>query len=317
MADAENKAETKDASKRDRSPKFPYIGLGKAVDRIEVLYSKVKRYEARVADIAKDWGLSPKSSSTDRTVAALQSFGLIEDSGSGDNRKIKLSELGARIIADQRPGIRDTLLAEAALKPPIISEYARRWGGGRPDDAHALSQLQFEGKFSEEGARMFLRVFDETIRYAISGKPDSKAVETADRDREDTRAKVGDLVQWTSNGVDQFKEPLPVVAVSDDGQWLWVVESQTAIPMGEIQIVQVFTPPPPPPPPPPELGIAGARSIFTATKPGMQRDTFSLDEGAVTIEFPEGLKKESVDDLEEFLKLFIKKARRRAGGATQ
>src|SRR3546814_1569196 len=70
----------------------------------------------RSSDLAKDWGISAKSSSTDRTVAAIQSFGLIEDSGSGENRKIKLSELGARILADARPGVRESLLAEAALK---------------------------------------------------------------------------------------------------------------------------------------------------------------------------------------------------------
>jgi hypothetical protein len=169
--------QTKDAVKRDRSPKFPYIGLGKALERVEVLYGKVKRYEARVADIAKDWDLSPKSSSTDRTVAAIQSFGLIEDSGSGENRKIKRSELGARILADRRPGVRESLLAEAALKPPSIADYARRWGGGRPDEAHALSQLQFEGGFTADAAKLFLRVFDETIRFT-AGVQDDKTIDS-------------------------------------------------------------------------------------------------------------------------------------------
>ncbi len=160
----------KEGAKRDRSPKFPYIGLSKALERIEVLHGKVKRYDARIADIAKDWDLSPKSSSTDRNVAALQSFGLIEDSGNGENRKIKLSELGARILADHRPGVRESLLAEAALKPPIIADYYRKWVGGRPDEAHALSQLQFEGGFTVDGARLFLRVFDETIRFTGSSE---------------------------------------------------------------------------------------------------------------------------------------------------
>jgi len=161
------------AVKRDRSPKFPYVGLGKALERIQVLYDKVKRYDARVADIAGDWQLSAKSSSTDRTVAALQSFGLVEDSGSGDTRKIRLTELGARILMDVRPGVREKLLAEAAMKPPIILDYARRWSGGRPDEAHALSQLQFEGGFTSEGAKMFLRVFDETIRFVIGSSSDT------------------------------------------------------------------------------------------------------------------------------------------------
>lgn len=169
--------------KRDRSPKFPYIGLAKALDRIQVLYGKVKRYDARVADIAKDWDLSPKSSSTDRTVAALQSFGLIEDSGSGENRKIKLSELGARILADQRPGVREALLSEAALKPPAIADHARRWAGGRPDEAHALSMLQFEEGFTPDAAKLFLRVYDETIRFTSAMPSDNLADSGEEEDR--------------------------------------------------------------------------------------------------------------------------------------
>lgn len=157
--------QSKETAKRDRSPKFPYIGLGKALQRVEVLFGKVKRHEARVADIAKDWDLSAKSSSTDRTVAALQAYGLIEDIGSGDARKIKITETGWRILEDVRPGVREKLLAEAAVRPRVIAEYAERWKEGRPDDNHAISQLKFEGGFTDEGARMFLRVFDETIGF--------------------------------------------------------------------------------------------------------------------------------------------------------
>jgi len=169
MADAE----MKEVGKRDRSPAFPYIGLDKALQRIQVLFGKVKRHDARVADIAADWKLSPKSSSTDRTVAALEAFGLIDSAGSGETKKIKVSEAGLRILDDGRPGVREKLLAQAALRPRIIAEYAERWKGGRPDDTHALSQLKFEGGFTDEGARMFLRVFDETIRFTEGFQSDN------------------------------------------------------------------------------------------------------------------------------------------------
>lgn len=161
------------SGKRDRSPSFPYLGLGKALDRLQKLFENTKRHEVRVVDVAKDWGVTPKSSSLDRYVAALLSYGLIEDSGSGDARKIKISETGLRILEDKRQGVRERLLSEAALRPPIIAEYAQRWAEGRPDETHVLSQLKFEGNFTEEGARMFLRVFDETVRFITPAGPDS------------------------------------------------------------------------------------------------------------------------------------------------
>ncbi len=48
------------------------------------------------------------------------------------------------------------------------------------------------------------------------------------------------------------------------------------------------------------------------THAGARRAVFTLDEGDVIITFPERLSTNSVDDLEEYLKIFMKKARRDA-----
>src|SRR5690606_7706410 len=111
------------SNKRDRSPAFPYVGLAKALQRVEQLYEKARHHEVRVADVAKDWGLTAKSSATIRTVAALLAFGLIEDNGSGEARKIKISDTGRRILDDKRPGVREELIAKAALRPKVFAEY--------------------------------------------------------------------------------------------------------------------------------------------------------------------------------------------------
>jgi DNA-binding MarR family transcriptional regulator len=152
--------------KRSRSPAFPYVGLAKAIEKATVLSDKVRRGSARVADIAEDWGISPTSSGIDRTIAALVAFGLIEDGGSGENRKVRLTDLGARILEDKRPGVREMLLKEAATKPKAIADYLAKWPEGRPENVHAISDLKFEGNFNDDAAKLFLRVFDETIDYA-------------------------------------------------------------------------------------------------------------------------------------------------------
>ena len=171
--------------KRDRSPNFPYIGLSKALERVKILFEKAKRHEVRVADIAGDWKLKATSGSTDRNVAALLAYGLIEDSSSGDGRKIKISESAWRILEDRRPGVREKMLAEAALKPAIIQQYASLWSEGRPDDTHALSQLKFEGGFTPDGAVQFLRVFDETIRFTKDVESDKISATENREERED------------------------------------------------------------------------------------------------------------------------------------
>jgi ribA/ribD-fused uncharacterized protein len=49
--------------------------------------------------------------------------------------------------------------------------------------------------------------------------------------------KVGDPIQWTINGVDQFPEPKFVTQVSDCGGWCFVDGSSTGLPIDQLAIV--------------------------------------------------------------------------------
>ncbi len=49
--------------------------------------------------------------------------------------------------------------------------------------------------------------------------------------------KVGDYVQWTNNGVDQFVEPRKIVGITDDGEYAYVEGSKTGAPMSELAVL--------------------------------------------------------------------------------
>lgn len=159
--------------KRDRSPKFPYITLTVALERIYTLYQGARGNWVHLSDAADDWGLSPTSSSTLRNAAALLGYGLIEDEGSGIDRRIRLTERAQRIVGDTRPGVREELLAKAALASPIISEYYHKWGRNRPNDQHAVSTLIYDSDFTDRAARTFLNVFDDAITHLSEEKPEA------------------------------------------------------------------------------------------------------------------------------------------------
>lgn len=152
--------------KRDRSPAFPFIALRRAVERAQSLYENHRREPARLAAVAPSWGYSAKSSGLLQTAAALKQFNLVEDMGSGDDRKIVLTKLGQTIVADQRPGAREAGLKEAARSPAVIAEYLPKWLPDRPSDAHCVSELHLDRGFTEDAAKAFLRIFDETVSYA-------------------------------------------------------------------------------------------------------------------------------------------------------
>lgn len=154
-----------EAPKKERSPSFPFISLRKAVERARAMHDRYKREPARVMIIGNVWGLGAKSSGMQQTVAALKQYGLLDDSGSKEERKVTLTPLALRILIDTRPGQREDGLREAALKPRLFSEY-QRWAAHRPPDDHIISELRFDRGFTEEAAKTFIRVFFDTMDFA-------------------------------------------------------------------------------------------------------------------------------------------------------
>lgn len=173
------------APKKERSPSFPFIGLTKAIGRTRAVYESAKRHEVRVGDIAAAWNLGVKSSGTLQTIAALLAYGLLEDQGSGDARKLKITDLAFRALEDQRPGAKESALAEAALKPKLIAEYTEKWSDGRPADGICISELRIDRGFTEDGAKAFLRVFDDTVGFTKGRGSDKKHDSETPADRQE------------------------------------------------------------------------------------------------------------------------------------
>jgi len=157
----------------------------------------------RLSDLAAAWGMGIKSSGTIQTVAALGAYGLLEDQGSGEARKFKVTDLAFRALEDQRPGAREAALAEAALKPKLISEYVEKWKDGRPADGICISELRFERSFTEDGAKAFLKVFDDTVGFTKGAESDKKPDQTTQPDGQkagESGDKLGDKPDLSKAG---------------------------------------------------------------------------------------------------------------------
>ena len=168
--------------KRGRSPSFPFIALERAIERAGTFAEHFKRFPTRDSDIAPKWEYKPTSSGYLQTLAALKAYGLLEDAGTGKDRKVQLTDLAWRLLFDQRSGERERAIHEAGGKPKLITEYLEHWRDGRPDDSHCISELTFDRGFTEGAAKKFLSVFDATKVFANLGKSD-KVIE---RDQDKT-----------------------------------------------------------------------------------------------------------------------------------
>ncbi len=270
MNDAEASSKVKRGAVH-RSPSFPSIDLKAAIERARIFYQHEKRLPANVAVAAKHWGYSPQSSGGKQVLAALLSFGLMEDKGSGDQRQVKLTDLALRILLDERPGSleRREALQRAAFMPKIHSEFFTKWNESLPSDPNLRHYLLIDKKFNENSADDFIRQLRSTADFAGIYAPSSPESDSPEERLEDIGA---DEAAQTSQGI-------PGAAARPAVQ-------QHATP-------PVTTTPVTP--------LPGAN---------VRQDTFSLDEGLVVLQWPAQLSKTSFEDLRDWMELQLRKISR-------
>lgn len=236
-------------TQRLRSPAYPGINLEAALKRAREFYAKERRNAANVKVAVQNWGFKPTSGGGFIVVAALKSFGLITEEGSGDARTIRLSDLGLRILLDERPESpdRDAAIKKAALNPKIHAQLWSQHGADLPSDANLRHELIFNSKFNENSVDDFIREYKDTIGYAKltnsdtlpagaedKSKQDEEEHQEEDNGSGDRKLAIGDYVQWESGGVFQFTKPQRIRSLAPDGKWAFVEGSNTGVPIEQL-----------------------------------------------------------------------------------
>lgn len=220
---SESEANNETRAKRERSPSFPYIDLSTSIEHLQKLYAAARMNEVRLPDVAVAWSMKPKSGSLMRYVAALGQFGLVESYGSGDQRRIKVSSAGRRILEDDRPGVRERLCSDAALMPKLVlglylgGEGTPKWGKDRPSDSIAESSLKFDLNFTGEAARRFLTVYDATIKHVIDSEDATEGVDNGRGEALESEANEPDLKVEAMQSQPQDEVPMTLPPVEVEG----------------------------------------------------------------------------------------------------
>ena len=120
---------------KHRSSPFPFIGLGKALERAKEFHQQQRHHPAPVHVAVTLWGYGAKSSGGSQTVAALKLYGLMADEGSGTDRRVVLTEPALRILRDTRDPSpeRSSLIKRAAFTPKVFQELHEKYGTELPN----------------------------------------------------------------------------------------------------------------------------------------------------------------------------------------
>jgi hypothetical protein len=160
---------------RGRSPSYPGIPLGTAIDRARTIYEHEGRHAAPMDAITRHWGYkSPLSGPASVTYAALKKFGLLADEGSGSSRMGKLTPLALDILLHPNPL---AMIQEAVLRPPIHRELWEQYGRDLPSDATLRHSLVARGGFTERGFEEFIQNYRESIAFAKLAESDLSRAE--------------------------------------------------------------------------------------------------------------------------------------------
>lgn len=311
-----------------RSPAYPFVDLEKAVERAgQIRDAGAVRQSMPPETFYNIWKIGAQSSGARQTMAALNHFGLVDYIGRGKIRKVKLSDLGLKIVLDktlQSPE-RKAALHDAALNPTIHRELYDKYGSILPHKAVLVTYLTRDCGYNESAAEALIDQYKATLAYSGLDKPENMRESEADpAGAGDGSFDVGDHVQWESQGQLRWREPWKVVEVAedDDGQRYLKVEGAGPdagesgwIPMSEAIAPEApaasekarrdFLPPP--------RGTIKEPPDHTPLPKGVRREVFDLDDGEVVLTYPEDLSKESFIDLKSYIEIFLQKARRRAG----
>ena len=160
--------ETQRSKKKPRSPAYPSIPLEEAIERARQIYEHEQKNKAHVSTIFSHWEYAAKSGRARLALASLKYYGLIEIEGSGDNRKVQLTDLALDILLDEREDSkeREEAIKRAALSPAINSELWKEYEGNLPSEKELEFSLKRERGFTERGVREFLAHFSKTLEHA-------------------------------------------------------------------------------------------------------------------------------------------------------
>lgn len=286
-----------------RSPAYPYIDLGKAVENAKKIHSIARGHDIDVESLFKKLGFNGMTGSARKTLAAMKYYGLLDQAhGSKDT---KLSKLSMHIIHgvegsdEQKDAIKEAFLS------PLIYQYCwETWGDDEIDDALMKSHLILKKGFNDSTVMGFISNYKASRDFADIAQNDE-----IDYDEEDKNPpKIGDFIQWESQGVFQFPKPKRVRDINMEEGYLFVEGSLTEIPVDEAILEESpagvgKTPPPP--------GVPGAGVIMPPHMGvNMRQETFTLSDSEILIQFPSTMSEDDFEDFEGWLEIFKRKVRR-------
>ncbi len=155
----------------NRSPNYPPIKLGEAIELIRAVQKKEPKAYASKEVVARHLGYTSVNGASLKKLSALNAFGLLE---ANDARELRVSDIAKRILFPADNTEKREALAEAAMSPNIFRQLHSKWPEGPPSDETIKSYLVRQG-FNENSVGHVVAVYRDALSLA---EPESPVAES-------------------------------------------------------------------------------------------------------------------------------------------
>lgn len=228
---------------RIQSPSYPVMSLDEAISKVAKIEERYRSSTVDRLDAAKLLGYAGATGPSNMTLASLSAYGLLERTGKGE---VRVTERARSILYSDNPNELSSSLKEAAFTPSLYRELRERFPDvWVPPEEGVATYLNKRG-FNSTAVRPAAKAFLQTMRYLqkmgvteSSSQAGEQAQESSPPPKATAQvvfggARIGDLVQWESNGILMLDKPHRVRRISEDGRWIAVEGSETGIPMEQV-----------------------------------------------------------------------------------
>ncbi len=152
---------TVEKKRKDRSPRYPSLGLREAVEKVTTLYERENRAMVPAVVAVKAWGYNSLNGRSLTMLAAITQYGLL----ARQNNLVGISDDAFTIIeAPRNSPERMEVLLRCAKAPGVFDDLLQRYPDGLPSDEALRWDLKQRG-FTDQGAQAAIACLRETVSF--------------------------------------------------------------------------------------------------------------------------------------------------------
>lgn len=316
---------------RLRSPRYPSMSLEDAIGHGRTIFDKDRRHPIAREVAAAHIGYKSLNGAADSALSSLMQYGILEKVAKGE---VRVSQWTVDILHPDNPNQRSNAIRSAGESPVLFRALNERFAETIPSNETLRSYLTREN-FNDRAIGPVIAAYTKTRSYVTQECANDSSVPRADdgglsddvegevgNDSNFGGAHVGDLIDWEVGGVIGNPAPMRIIGLSDDLAWAFVNESKSGIPMEQVIVRErgaaskADLPITPPSNPFAALSPQGGQQPDSPpASEGYRSEKFDADEGVITISWPSNLSTQSVDDMQAWVELLMKRIARRANAS--